>query len=76
MIIASHDDRKKAFRVAYDFLERHIEASGSEQEYKALAEDLVKTFADCKDNPLACRLVSGVWDFICAEIGRARNDTD
>ena len=70
MIVVGHDDRKKAFRVAYNFLEQHLDAVEKKEEYLELAEDLATAFSENKDNPLACRLISGVWDFLCAESKR------
>ena len=64
------DEVKKAFRVSYDFLNNHASAINTPAEYKSLAEDLCNAFAENMNNPLACRLLSGVWDFICAESKR------
>ena len=59
---------KKAFRAAYEFMEAHA----GEDNYERLAAELSGAMATNKSNPLACRLLSGVYDFICAEAEAGR----
>lgn len=70
MEIATIDDIKKSFRVAYHFMETHMGVASELGQVQALAGDLRDTLAENKDDPLACRLVSGVYDYICAESRR------
>lgn len=70
MDIATIDEIKKSFRVAFQFAQNHLCAMNCTDEYRQLACDLTDVFAENKDDPLACRLVSGVYDYICAESKR------
>lgn len=56
-------DIKKSFRVAYNFMETHLGTT----DLRAFCADMRDTIAENKDDPLACRLISGIYDYICAE---------
>ena len=70
MDIATTEEIKKSFRVAYQFMETHLGVASELGQIQALVGDLRDTLAANKDDPLACRLVSGVYDYICAESRR------
>ena len=65
--VINESDQKYAFRVAYEFLKQHNNILTKPEEYKKLADDMSNAFAQYKDNPLACRLISGVFDYIGSE---------
>lgn len=75
MNLLTCDEMKKGFRVAYDFMNDHISALETPEDYLKLADDMRNAIADNMDHPLTCRLLSGVCDFICAESKRLTNDT-
>ena len=51
-------------------METHLGVASEIGQIQALVGDLRDALAANKDDPLACRLVSGVYDFICAELRR------
>ena len=67
MDIVSEENIKKSFRVAYEFMRKHICVLETCNDYQSVVMDLKKAFAENKDDPLTCRLISGVFDYICAE---------
>ena len=64
--LISETHQKEAFRVAYNFLDKHPGDLCNNDEYKAVAADLYGAIVTNRENPLACRLLSAVYDFICA----------
>ena len=55
MSIATDAQIKKAFRTAYDFMEKHNTILLAVDEFKDLAADLRDQYAGNIDNPLTCR---------------------
>ena len=70
MEITTIDSIKKSFRVAYQFMETHRTIVKERGDIEQIAFDLGQAIAENKDDPLTCRLLSGVYDFICAESRR------
>lgn len=66
MRVATEQQVKSAFRIAYNFMENHCEVLNSQDDYRKLASDMADAFASNHNDPLACRMISAVFDFICA----------
>lgn len=66
MRVATEQQVKSAFRIAYNFMESHCEVLSSQDDYRKLASDMADAFASNHNDPLACRMISAVFDFICA----------
>lgn len=64
--VASEQQMKTAFRVAYNFMDAHCAVLKDLESYKAFAGDLAVAFAENKSDPLTCRLISAVFDYVCA----------
>ena len=78
MRVATEQQVKSAFRIAYNFMENHGEVLNSQDDYRKLAGDMAEAFASNHNDPLACRMISAVFDFICATSernGGIRNDS-
>ena len=67
MSVATEVQMKKAFRTAYEFMEKHNTILLIADEFKNLATDLLDMYAENMDDPLTCRLLSAVYDYIGAE---------
>lgn len=72
--VATEQQMKSAFRVAYDFLEKHRGILRSADEYKSIADDMTGVFVSTEEDPLACRLVCAVYDYVCATSKREAGD--
>lgn len=70
MEITTIDSIKKSFRAAYQFMETHRTVVKERVDIEQIAFDLGQAIAKNKDDPLTYRLLSGVYDFICAESRR------
>ena len=66
MRVATEQQVKSAFRIAYNFMENHGEVLNSPDDYRKLARDMADAFALNNNDPLACKMISAVFDYICA----------
>jgi len=73
-VLIREEQQNQAFRTAYDFLKDNRFSLQYPAEYELLARKLAEAFAKNRDNPLACRLLSGVFDFICATSKRLEGE--
>ena len=64
MVVASEERIKKAFREAYDFMERHNEVLADPEEYKDLAADAREAYAKYEGDPLTRNLIYAVFSTV------------
>lgn len=65
--LVTKEHYKQAFRVAYDFLESHNRVLAGYEDHQELLQDFMEAVKLSGLDSLTCRVLAGVYDFICAE---------
>lgn len=59
----TESDRKNAFRIAYDFMERHLPVKFTGEYFADALDDIRKLRANNKDNVLLEHLLVGIYEY-------------